>query len=65
MFFPIRCFTCGSVIADLHEDYDRKVKEGQNPARALDDLGVERYCCRRMFIAHVDVVDKIIKYNKL
>ncbi|HQT44531.1 MAG TPA: DNA-directed RNA polymerase subunit N [Candidatus Micrarchaeota archaeon] len=65
MFFPIRCFTCGAVIGDKYEEYERKVKEGQNPARALDDLKVERYCCRRMFMGHVDVSDKVIKYDKL
>ncbi len=65
MFFPIRCFTCGAVIGDKYEEYERKAKEGQNPARALDDLKVERYCCRRMFMGHVDVSDKVIKYDKL
>jgi len=65
MMFPVRCFTCGAVIADKYEDYEKKVKGGQNSARALDDLGVERYCCRRMFIGHVDVIDKVIRYNKL
>ena len=64
MYFPIRCFTCGAVIAHLHEDYSRQVKEGKNPAQVLEKLGVERYCCRRMFLGHVEVMDKIMKYRK-
>ena len=28
----------------------------------LDELGISRYCCRRMFISHVDVIDDILKY---
>lgn len=25
----------------------------------LDDLGIKRYCCRRMFLTQVDIVDII------
>lgn len=64
MYFPIRCFTCGSVLADKYEDYAKKVKEGKDPAKVLDELEVERYCCRRMFLSHVEVMDKIVKYRK-
>jgi DNA-directed RNA polymerase subunit N len=65
MYFPVRCFTCGAVIGDLHEDYDKKVKEGKDPAKVLNDLGVKRYCCRRMFLGHVEVMEKVAKYEKL
>ena len=26
-------------------------------------LGITRYCCRRMLLAHVDVMDDVLKYN--
>jgi DNA-directed RNA polymerase subunit N len=64
MYFPIRCFTCGSVIGQYYEEYAKKVKEGKDPAKVLDELEIERYCCRRMFLAHVEVMDKIVKYRK-
>jgi DNA-directed RNA polymerase subunit N (RpoN/RPB10) len=32
-----------------------KTKEGLT----LDELGFKRYCCRRMFLTHVDLCDKI------
>ncbi len=64
MYFPIRCFTCGAVIGHLYEEYSKKVKGGANPAKALEDMGIERYCCRRMFLGHVEVIDKIVKYKK-
>lgn len=64
MYIPVRCFTCGAVIADLYEDYEKKVKAGANPADVLDELKVERYCCRRMFLSHVEIMDKVIKYEK-
>jgi DNA-directed RNA polymerase subunit N len=64
MYFPIRCFTCGAVLADKYEEYAKRVKEGKNPAKVLEEMEIERYCCRRMFLAHVEVIDKIMKYRK-
>ena len=64
MYFPIRCFTCGAVIGHQYEEYSKKVKDGKNPAETLEGMGVERYCCRRMFLGHVEVMDKITRYRK-
>lgn len=64
MEFPIRCFTCGSVAADKYEDYRNGIKE-KNPDVVLDELGVSRFCCRRMFLAHVDIINQVIKYPKV
>ncbi|MFA6907325.1 MAG: DNA-directed RNA polymerase subunit N [Candidatus Micrarchaeia archaeon] len=64
MYFPIRCFTCGAVIADKYEEYQKRVKEGKNPAKVLEEMEIERYCCRRMFMSHVEVMDKIVRYRK-
>ena len=64
MYFPVRCFTCGAVLGHLYEDYQKQVKEGKDAAKALDSLEVERYCCRRMFLSHVEVMDKIVRYRK-
>jgi len=65
MMFPIRCFTCGKVIGHLWEEYIRRVNEGEDPGKVLDELGVKRYCCRRMFLSHVEIVDDIIKSEEL
>ncbi|CAL6070784.1 DNA-directed_RNA polymerase [Hexamita inflata] len=64
MIIPVRCFTCGKVIAHLYEDYVRRVEENQeNPETVLNDLGCSRYCCRRMLITHVDLIDDLINYS--
>jgi len=62
---PVRCFTCGSIIGDKYEKFLRMVEEGMDPKDALDKLGVKRYCCRRMLLSHVDIIDDILMYRGL
>jgi DNA-directed RNA polymerase subunit N len=65
MMIPIRCFTCGKLIADSWEEFARRVKAGERPKKVLDDLGMTRYCCRRMFISQVDVIDDLLRYAQV
>ena len=75
MIIPIRCFTCGKVLADKWVAYERKLKENepvkkteddvhQNfernfKGKILDELGLDRICCRRHMLTHVDLIDII------
>jgi len=65
LIIPVRCFTCGRVIGDKWEEFSRRVKEGEKPNHVLDDLGFKRYCCRRMFISHVEIIDGFLKFAEL
>jgi DNA-directed RNA polymerase subunit N len=65
MIIPIRCFTCGNLVADKWEEFARRAKMGEKPGSILDDLGLKRYCCRRMFIGHVDAIDELLKFAEV
>ncbi|MEM3227935.1 MAG: DNA-directed RNA polymerase subunit N [Candidatus Micrarchaeaceae archaeon] len=65
MMMPVRCFTCGAVVADKWEEYDKRVnKNKEEPGKVLDDLGVKRYCCRRMFLSNVEVIDEFVELGR-
>jgi DNA-directed RNA polymerase subunit N len=59
---PVRCFTCGKPIAHVFKDFKERVAAGEDPKAVLDDLEVNRFCCRRMLITHVDLVEDIIQF---
>lgn len=61
---PIRCFTCGALIGDKWEEFKRRVEAGEHPAKVLDSMGIKRYCCRRMLLSHVELIDEILDYAK-
>lgn len=63
MMIPIRCFSCGKMIADVYEEYQKRVAKREDPEKVLDDLGVTKYCCRRMIHSHVDLADEIMQYK--
>ena len=62
MLVPIRCFTCGKLVGDKYEAFLRKVKEGTDPGKTLDELGFKRYCCRRMLLSSVEIIDQLLPY---
>ena len=89
MIIPIRCFTCGKVLADKYDYYINEVqklqskmneeakekvatKKEEDPdkklfkhfdelksGKILNDLQLHRYCCRRMMLGTVDMMDFI------
>jgi DNA-directed RNA polymerase subunit N len=63
MMVPVRCFTCGSTVGEHYEEYKGRTEAGEDPEEVLDDLGVERYCCRRMLVTHRDLVDTVAPYQ--
>jgi DNA-directed RNA polymerase subunit N len=62
MIIPVRCFSCGAVIADKYEKFKERTKK-ENPKKVLDSLGIERYCCRRMILSQADFIDEVIQFE--
>jgi len=64
MLIPVRCFTCGKPIAHLWEEYKKKVADGEDPKKVLDELGLERYCCKAPFIGNAELLEEISAFKK-
>jgi len=70
MIIPIRCFTCGNLIADKYkkftkdlEDKEKKNKNKDDQNRNLEEifcnLKLKRYCCRRMLFTQSNILNKL------
>jgi DNA-directed RNA polymerase subunit N (RpoN/RPB10) len=76
MIIPVKCFTCGMVIADKYRFYTEEVRKrklaksmdldkvvyltkeftDKTPeGEVLDELNMNKMCCRRHFLTHVDI----------
>lgn len=64
MSFPIRCFSCGAVIGQNERKYESMLENGLSCKDALDTLKIKRYCCRRMFLGHINIIDKVNLFPK-
>lgn len=65
MIIPVRCYSCGKPVGHLWEEYKERTEEdGEEEKEVLDDLELDRYCCRALFIGHVDLIDRVAKFKK-
>jgi len=81
MIIPIKCFTCGMVLADKYRYYTESVRMKKMAQRSsttevdfnkivyltkefnektpegevMDQLGLNKMCCRRHMLTHVDI----------
>tara|TARA_Y100001970_G_scaffold293768_1_gene443000 strand:- start:16219 stop:16425 length:207 start_codon:yes stop_codon:yes gene_type:complete len=63
MLIPVRCWSCGKVVAHLYDQFKAAVDSGEDPQKVLDDIGLERYCCRRMYVGHIDLLDEVAPFS--
>jgi len=64
MIIPVRCFSCGKPIAQLWEEFKKRVAEGEKSGKILDEIKLERYCCRSMFLGQEDYLELISHFKK-
>lgn len=76
MIIPVKCFTCGKVLANKYRFYQVEIKKKKiskslevdkivyltednidktAEGEVLDFLGLNKYCCRRHMLTHVDI----------
>jgi DNA-directed RNA polymerase subunit N (RpoN/RPB10) len=64
MIIPIRCISCGKPVGQLWEKYQDKIKSGETKKESMDELGLERFCCRALFLGHIDLLDNVSVFKK-
>ena len=64
MIIPIRCFSCGKPVGHLFEEYKERIQKGEQVKKVLDALGLDRYCCRGLFLGHVDLIEIAGEFKK-
>ena len=52
------------MIGHLWEEFAKRVSRGEDPGKVLDVLGVRKECCRRTLLSHIELIDKLIGYQK-
>ena len=56
--------SCGKPIAQLFEEFKEKSKKSEEKSKIMDSLGLKRYCCRAIFLGHVDLLETIASFKK-
>ena len=64
MIVPVRCMSCGKPIAQFWEQFKERTAKGEDAKKVLDDLDLERYCCRAAFLGQEDTLELVNKFKK-
>ncbi len=51
------------MIGNKYETYVQHMLNGKKPSESMNELGLKRYCCRRMVLTHVNLIDKLLAYH--
>jgi len=56
--------SCGKVIGNKWEEFEERTQEdSEDEGEVLDDLNIEKYCCRTIFLTHVDTIDEAAEHK--
>lgn len=65
MLIPVRCFTCNKIVGrkSMWDTYCKLTKNNVDADEIFKKIGLRRYCCKRMYITHIDLIDEVIMYD--
>ena len=63
MLVPVRCFSCNKVIGGNYAEFVERRENGEDPGQVMDELGIDRYCCRKIYVSHIDLIDELLPYD--
>lgn len=63
MLLPVRCFSCHKVIGHTWALYQKLLASGLTPNQAFIKINIRRYCCKRMLLSHIPIIDKVLLYT--
>jgi len=65
MIIPVRCFSCGKPIGHLWQKFsDLASKKKADKKKILDDLGLDRYCCRAALMGQKNLIELTAQFRK-
>jgi DNA-directed RNA polymerase subunit N len=56
--------SCGKPIAHLYKQFKERTEKGEDAKLVLDELKLERYCCRAAFLGQTDLLPLVNKFKK-
>ena len=65
MIFPVACFGCSKRIGRYWNRYLGLLRNGTSKKNALNQLGMTRICCRRMFLSHIEAIDVHLDFQAM
>lgn len=64
MIIPIRCQSCGKPVGHLWQEYAERINKGEERKKVMESLGLIRYCCKGLFLGHVELIDLAAEFKK-
>ncbi len=62
---PVRCISCGKPVGHLWEKFKERVEvKKEKRKKVFEDLKLNRYCCRSLFMGHVDLFDTVARFKR-
>jgi len=48
----------------LWEEFKKRMADGEDPKKVFEEIGVDRFCCRSVFMGQEDLIELVGKFKK-